>query len=893
MHLFTGMKGLVILLVMAAGTASYLAFQSPPALSYPVLFVSRQIPCCGSVYMADARALPGVGGYSKYQVAAPGFLCIWYPDGTLDTLVNGADPRPESLHLIDVSAPCLSWDATKVVFAGLPDGDYVEGNGNQIPKEHNAWRLYVIGIDGSGLKQVTGIPGKDTFPDLGQFHPLAVQGLTGYDDTDPAWLPDGRIVFSSTRFPGIAMYNVTRTSNLFVVGEDGTGLTRITSEKNGADRPVVDPFTGKIVFARWWRNFYWPYDGMESVASTQYPEGWIYHDGLTSDLNSVIDGEQYMFNNNAFALTEIRPDGSALRLFSTHFRETSTNSCYGGAFDPDGHFVGNWFPIEHSTESSGFGGVKRYFRGPAGQPEGLAGVTDYGNLDYYVSDPPSYGILKGEYAAEPFVMDDGRILFSKAQTPEQDYGIFIMNADGSDVESIFDVPGMTELRAQLVKPRPVPPVLPETFSQVPGLLPPKGVDDLKQEGTFSFDCRNIFFNAPVDVPVISAPAVGDVASVRFFAGPLRDQQYGSVEALDFPILYSELTVDDFGRVLESDAPAHVPLFEQARSSPQDGYLIPRTGGGIMDGAGQVMGFNYGRPGEKVTCVGCHHGHSMIPVPELAEDLLFTNLAPGALISASSAMNAPGWAIDRKNITAKGKHWFSAENADPNAQWLQLHWRVPVWARKVVLHGIPEGFDVDILQCRLRLFSDSSFTQEVFQEVVTGGLSDQGTEVILPGILKIRSMRLEFMECVGGIYHWDCAAIGDIEVIASQVDPVRFGEISDCKGVAYGPHQLDSCGQCLLPDDPAFNDCMTFVEEGFTSGGWWLTPNPATGTTWLHTPKSVPYTYRIFSLDGRKWADGQTQGSTTTLSVAGWPPGVYWVMVEDDAKTKILRLVVGR
>ncbi|NJO85186.1 MAG: hypothetical protein HC828_22215, partial [Blastochloris sp.] len=27
-----------------------------------------------------------------------------------------------------------------------------------------------------------------------------------YDDTDPVWLPDGRIVFSSTRWPSLAMY---------------------------------------------------------------------------------------------------------------------------------------------------------------------------------------------------------------------------------------------------------------------------------------------------------------------------------------------------------------------------------------------------------------------------------------------------------------------------------------------------------------------------------------------------------------------------------------------------------------------------------------------------------------------------------------------------------------
>lgn len=872
------------------------SFTPLPPLEYPVLFISRQIPCCGSVYMADARALPGVGGYSKYQVAAPGYLCILYPDGTIDTLVDGGNPQPESLHLIDVSAPSLSWDATRVVFAGLPDGQYELGNGNQISKEHDAWRIYTIDIDGTNLSQVTGvpgIPGSDQDLDLSQFHPLAQNGLMGYDDTDPAWLPDGRIVFSSTRYPGIAMYNVTRNSNLFVVNPDGTNLHRITTEKNGADRPTIDPLTGKIVFSRWWRNFYWPYDGMESVGSTQYPGGWVYHNGLTSDLNSVIDGQLYMFNNNSFLLTEINPDGSSLKLFSSHFRETSGNSCYGGSFDPEGHYVGNWFPIEHSSESSGFGGIKRYFRGAGPEPDGLAGTTEYGDLDYYVDNPPSYGILVGEYAAEPFVLEDGRILFSKAPTPEQDYGLFIMDADGSNVMPILDQPGMTDLHAQLVKPRPVPPVIPDGITQLAFPLPPTGLTDLKQEGTFTFDCRNIYFNAPVDVPIISAPAVGDIHSVRFFASPLMNQQFGSVEALDFPLLYNEIDVDPFGRVLEKDAPANVPLFEQARSSLATGYHIPRTGGGIMDGATQVMGFNYGRPGQQVTCVGCHNGHSMIPVPEDPEELLFTNLAPGALITASSAMNAPGYAIDRKNFTSEGKHWFSPEFEDPDKQWLRLQWRVPIWARKIVLHNVPAGWDLQVHSCRVTLYSDKDLTQEIYALTLTQDLSDQGTTITLPDDLNIQSMQLEFLDCEGGIYHWDCAAIGDIEVVASHIEPGKINDIADCKGIAYGPHQLDTCGHCLLPDDPLFNDCgTTSTDPGWQSDGLHVWPNPAAHTLWVDIPQSHGGgTLTVYSLSGKQVFQETIRKGKFQVSVQNWSRGIYLLAVEKGHNRYVQKVIV--
>jgi hypothetical protein len=36
-----------------------------------------------------------------------------------------------------------------------------------------------------------------------------------------------------------------RTTNLFVMNKNGSSMHRITSEHNGADRPVVDPLTGK------------------------------------------------------------------------------------------------------------------------------------------------------------------------------------------------------------------------------------------------------------------------------------------------------------------------------------------------------------------------------------------------------------------------------------------------------------------------------------------------------------------------------------------------------------------------------------------------------------------------------------------------------------------------
>ena len=61
-------------------------------------------------------------------------------------------------------------------------------------------------------------------------------------------LPDGRVVFASTRFPVLSQQGPV-ASNLFVTNVDGTGLTRITTERQGGEEPSVDPTDGRLLYA--------------------------------------------------------------------------------------------------------------------------------------------------------------------------------------------------------------------------------------------------------------------------------------------------------------------------------------------------------------------------------------------------------------------------------------------------------------------------------------------------------------------------------------------------------------------------------------------------------------------------------------------------------------------
>lgn len=736
---------------------------------YPIVFVSRQIPQIGSVYWNVPGGMPGVGVFSRFQVAAPGKLLVLETDGTVRTLIDGSNPTPATFNLIDVNAPDVSYDGTTIVFAGLPAGNY-----NPEPsKNPGAWRLFTIRADGTHLTQVTF---SDQNLDLSQFGTLG-QFLAPYDDTDPAWLPDGRIVFSSTRYPSTGQYSAARTSNLHVVNADGSEMHRITSERNGADRPIVDPITGKIVYARWWRNHRFASDSMATIPDPQ--GGYIQFDGLTTNRYDHVGGPNNLWRN-FWQIATINPDGTELAMWSGALFHEASNHAYGGAFTPSGDFIANFFPMYNMTEAAGFGGLRRYQRG-AGAYEPLTGIT-YLTYDYVNPSPPSHGIFNGSYAGEPDVLPDGRIIFSGAAGIEQDYGLYMMNADGSSHQLLYDEPGTTELRAQVIYPRPIPPLIADTITQVANPLPPLGNGPYDTDGTFVFDAQNIYFNAPVDFPIVNAPPVGSADIIRFFIDHQRTYN-ATFPNRDWPILLAELPVSAAGVVQNALAPANVPLFEQLRT---DEGTVPLTtaphyyvapGGEILlnvgtvdtSGAGHVAGLNFGRPGDVQECVGCHIGHSMIAVPNNPADALWTNLAPGATVEVSSSRDPQQntGVIDRRVLMGRiTEYWTSAPGQTEN-QWVKLIFPVPVSVRNVRLYGPRQGGTVNstlvVHAATVRLFSDAAGTNQVASATV-GELAVSGNDVLFADVTA-RVILVEIDSASGTFNGLNLVGLSEIEVIA--------------------------------------------------------------------------------------------------------------------------------
>jgi hypothetical protein len=724
---------------------------------YPIVFVSRQIPDQGSIYYDPAKDMPGVGPHSRFRIAAPGRLLVWEPGGRIRTLIDGSRPSAASLNLIDVNAPDVSYDGTTILFAGLPQGNY-----SRDPRTNpGAWRIYRINVDGSGLRQLTF---SDQPFNAAQFGPAA-GGLSAYDDTDPAWLPDGRVVFSSTRWPSYAQYSGVRTSNLYVMNADGSGLHRITSERNGADRPLVDPVTGKIVYARWWRNHRFALNDMSTVADPR--GGYVQKDGLSAERNREIDGSS-RYNDwlwrNAWQAATINPDGTELALWSGTLRDEEANHIYGGAFTPDGQLIANFFPMFNMTEAGGFGGLRRYTRGP-GRYTPILGATALSKEYVYCpsSNDCSFGIYRTIYATEPDVLPDGRIVFSRAPDTNQDYGLYIMDPDGTNIKKIYDNPGTTELRARIVRPRPRPPVIPDRVTQAPAALPPAAAP-YTAGGTFVFDALNVFANAPVDTDIVSAPAVGSVATIRFFLDHQRTSP-GSFPNLDWPILLGELAVSPAGAAREPNAPADLPLFEQLRAP--DGTVPLTVGPQGPNGAAHVAGMNFGRPGTVVRCVGCHAGHTMIPVPANDADAKWTNLAPGAQVSVSSTRDANynTGLIDRRVMKGEiWRYWTSAPGQQAG-QWARLTFRVPITVRTVRLYNPRQGDEanssIQVGQATVRLL-DAAGNQIASRQ--SGPVSVAGTDVRFDDVPGVVSVQVTLDNVTGTFYGAKAASLAEIEVI---------------------------------------------------------------------------------------------------------------------------------
>ena len=113
--------------------------------------------------------------------------------------------------------PDVSFDGTKILFSMRRNRE-------------DDYHLYEMNTDGSALRQIT----------FG----------SGVTDIDPIYLPDGRILFTSTREPKYCMCNRHIMGNLFTVEADGSNVQQIGHSTLHEGHASLLP-DGRIIYDRW------------------------------------------------------------------------------------------------------------------------------------------------------------------------------------------------------------------------------------------------------------------------------------------------------------------------------------------------------------------------------------------------------------------------------------------------------------------------------------------------------------------------------------------------------------------------------------------------------------------------------------------------------------------
>ncbi len=138
-----------------------------------------------------------------------GMLCAVNPStGAFRTLVK--DPTG------GIRDPQVHYDGRKILFSYRKGGE-------------PAYHLYEINVDGSGLRQLTNGPD---------------------DDIEPCYLPDGGIVFVSSRCHRFVNCWFTRVATLYRCDGDGSNVRMLSASIEHDNTPWVMP-DGRILYMRW------------------------------------------------------------------------------------------------------------------------------------------------------------------------------------------------------------------------------------------------------------------------------------------------------------------------------------------------------------------------------------------------------------------------------------------------------------------------------------------------------------------------------------------------------------------------------------------------------------------------------------------------------------------
>ena len=210
-----------------------------------IVFTSRSEPA--SLQAPAPESEPYREPVQVPWAAREGRLRLLSEDGRLFELTWNR-PLPDGTTLVDVMSPSVSLDGRRILFAGRKG-------------ERDRWRIYEIGVDGSGLSPLTGgpdDPGCIAVPPLrfkadGSRLSEEQRRKLDYDDVDPTDLGPNGFAFASSRLPDLGRDHSRRATQVWAWAPDARPPEPLTANRNNDRWPVLIP-GGNILFSLWSRN---------------------------------------------------------------------------------------------------------------------------------------------------------------------------------------------------------------------------------------------------------------------------------------------------------------------------------------------------------------------------------------------------------------------------------------------------------------------------------------------------------------------------------------------------------------------------------------------------------------------------------------------------------------
>jgi hypothetical protein len=582
----------------------------PATVDYPVFYVKRQVPVdqAGKLQQDDLRLMrPFTISTPTFTASTPTADLYMRASASPDAPETNITTRMTAGQVWDVKDVDTSADGTRVIFAMR--GPLTK---NQKAKDPPSWRIYEYIIATDDLHPLIN-PASDPDPPT-------------VNDVSPHYLPDGRVVFSTTRQnqsqgilldehkPQFQAQDEARQEPAFVLevynptglNADGTVMHQISFNQSH-DRDATMLANGRVLWTRWDNA---PGKDAMSLYSAN-PDG--------TDLELYYGANSHMTGTNGTVVEFVHPhqmlDGRIMAIMRQY---TKVDDGGDLVIIDGGHYVENTQPLLAYPTLTG--------------PAQTAATTN----DVYTIPGPSPG---GRFiSAYPLLDGTNRILVSWSQCRLLDttqkppaivpctstalaqpnvqvalplYSVWLFDPTQNTIDPIMPpVEGTMVTDVAVAQPRPLPSVITDS---VPGV----GLDgNLQAAGVGVIDIRSVYDIDGIDTAIPDIATVADPVKTPATAGsifwPNRPARFIRLEkAVSIP----DKTVKNLSNAAFGASNYMMEILGYAPIEPDGSVRIEVTGNvafrmSVLDANARRITPAQGvwlqvKPGEVVNCNGCH------------------------------------------------------------------------------------------------------------------------------------------------------------------------------------------------------------------------------------------------------------------------------------------------